>query len=673
MAAVADGKRAADGRSVVKPEEDYVWPSMRAAEEALLLHAGSPAVEKLVVRLMPLGELSRGLAGHAPAVVEIVQTGEAVAVPVAGRALSRHGGLSSASWKKVRALWEDPARAREGRILDRLPVDKRAAKKVIQQRISTQLVARVTHYAAAPGGPFAEQLRAAGWWKRLAAAVTAHGLGYAAGLTAWALMGRAALSGRWDAGWFWGWVILLGILVPLEASAAWWQGWLSISFGGLLKQRLLAGSLEIDTDKIRHQGVGQLLSRVLESESLEALSLTGGAAAVLSTVELMLAAVVMALGAGPAVTVALFVAWLAVVSAVAWRYAQRRREWMRQRNRLTHDLVEKMNGHRTRIAQQPPVLWHEGEDRDLVRYLRGSESMDRLHAWLVAVGPRGWLVLGMTAVGLSFVNGSAPMEAVAIATGGVLLGYQALRRFVFGLAQLAGAWQAWEMVRDLFDAASHGETGETDLAGGVDASDKVMDVRDVAYAYPGRDRSVLSECSLEIRAGDRVLLEGASGSGKSTFGAILAGLRKPSGGLLLAGGMDRATIGAQGWRRRVATAPQYHENHVMAAPLHFNLLMGRAWPPSPEDIKETLAVCRELGLGPLLERMPAGLGEMVGDTGWQLSQGERSRVFLARAILQGAPLVILDESFAALDPETLEQCLECVLRRAPSLLVIAHP
>jgi ABC-type transport system involved in cytochrome bd biosynthesis fused ATPase/permease subunit len=71
--------------------------------------------------------------------------------------------------------------------------------------------------------------------------------------------------------------------------------------------------------------------------------------------------------------------------------------------------------------------------------------------------------------------------------------------------------------------------------------------------------------------------------------------------------------------------------------------------------------------------MPAGLTEMVGDTGWQLSQGERSRVFLARAILQGAPLVILDESFAALDPETLEQCLECVLRRAPSLLVIAHP
>jgi ATP-binding cassette subfamily B protein len=123
----------------------------------------------------------------------------------------------------------------------------------------------------------------------------------------------------------------------------------------------------------------------------------------------------------------------------------------------------------------------------------------------------------------------------------------------------------------------------------------------------------------------------------------------------------------------VATAPQYHENHILAAPLIFNLLMGRNWPPTRDDRKEAVAVCQELGLGPLLSRMPAGLLEMVGDSGWQLSQGERSRIYLARAILQGAPLVILDESFAALDPETLEQCLECALRRAPSLLVIAHP
>ncbi len=55
---------------------------------------------------------------------------------------------------------------------------------------------------------------------------------------------------------------------------------------------------------------------------------------------------------------------------------------------------------------------------------------------------------------------------------------------------------------------------------------------------------------------------------------------------------------------------------------------------------------------------------MVGETGWQLSHGEKSSIFLARALLQDSQLVVMDESFAALDPETLEMCLDCAYRRA---------
>ena len=63
----------------------------------------------------------------------------------------------------------------------------------------------------------------------------------------------------------------------------------------------------------------------------------------------------------------------------------------------------------------------------------------------------------------------------------------------------------------------------------------------------------------------------------------------------------------------------------------------------------------------------------VGETGWQLSHGEKSRLYIARALLQHAELVVLDESFASLDPENLRRALNCVLARAPTLLVIAHP
>ena len=69
----------------------------------------------------------------------------------------------------------------------------------------------------------------------------------------------------------------------------------------------------------------------------------------------------------------------------------------------------------------------------------------------------------------------------------------------------------------------------------------------------------------------------------------------------------------------------------------------------------------------------AGMLQTVGETGWQLSHGERSRVFIARALLQDPDVVILDESFAALDPANLRKCLETVIERSPTLMVVAHP
>jgi ATP-binding cassette, subfamily B, bacterial len=92
-----------------------------------------------------------------------------------------------------------------------------------------------------------------------------------------------------------------------------------------------------------------------------------------------------------------------------------------------------------------------------------------------------------------------------------------------------------------------------------------------------------------------------------------------------------------------------------------------------EDFVEAKAVCDELGLSDLLSRMPSGFDQLLGETGWQLSHGERSRLYIARALLQDSELLILDESFAALDPENLRRALECVLSRAKTLLVIAHP
>jgi ABC-type transport system involved in cytochrome bd biosynthesis fused ATPase/permease subunit len=154
---------------------------------------------------------------------------------------------------------------------------------------------------------------------------------------------------------------------------------------------------------------------------------------------------------------------------------------------------------------------------------------------------------------------------------------------------------------------------------------------------------------------------------------VLAGFNRPERGLLLSCGLDPQSLGRTGWNERVTLVPQFNDNHVLGGTFAYNVLLGRRWPAQGDDLAQAEAVCRELGLGPLLERMPAGMRQMVGETGWQLSHGERSRLFAARALTSGAELVILDESAAALDPESTELVLDCARRRARALLVIQHP
>ncbi|MDE3092050.1 MAG: ABC transporter ATP-binding protein, partial [Chloroflexota bacterium] len=138
-------------------------------------------------------------------------------------------------------------------------------------------------------------------------------------------------------------------------------------------------------------------------------------------------------------------------------------------------------------------------------------------------------------------------------------------------------------------------------------------------------------------------------------------------------GHDRQTLGADEWRSKVVIVPQFHENHIFTETFGFNLLMGRRWPPTAQDLAMAETVCRELGLGDLLDRMPAKFDQPIGERGWQLSHGEASRLYIARALLQDADLVILDETFGTLDPENLQRAMNCVLNRAPTLMVIAHP
>ena len=528
-----------------------------------------------------------------------------------------------------------------------------------------------------PHAGFLGRLRRAGLLRRLGLLLAAHTAAYGFWLLSWWAIGRAALLERVDAGWLLAWGLLLLTMVPLRLLALWSQGVLALGAGGLLKQRLLHGVLRSDPETIRREGAGQLLGRTLESEAVESLALGGGVLALLAAIELLLSGAVLSRGAGGGLSVTLLVLWVVVSLWSAARIHRRRDRWTAERRSLTNDLVEKLVGHRTRRAQESPERRHRGEDESLQSYLLASRSMDRAATILLALAPRGWLVLGLLALGPAFVTGQGTPESLALSLGGLLLAFRALQKLAFGTAHLVAARVAWKQVAPILRAAARAEpaggAAEALASRGTPPGQPVLEARDVHFAHAGRPDPVLHGLSLEIRSGERLLLEGPSGGGKSTLASLLSGLREPRSGHLVLHGLDARTWGPAAWRRRVAAAPQFHENHVLTETLAFNLLLGRRWPPREEDFAEAERLCRELGLGGLLDRMPAGLQQMLGEGGWQLSHGERSRLFMARALLQGSDLVLLDESFAALDPESLDRCLRCVLARAPTLLVIAHP
>jgi ATP-binding cassette subfamily B protein len=556
----------------------------------------------------------------------------------------------------------------------RIPPSKqpRARDAILRERLGAQRIRGIWLLRLPPGASFREQLRRARIPRRLLALCAAHAIQYGLWILAWYIAGKNVLSGAVDRAWLIPWALLLLTLVPLRILITRLQGWVAIGAGALLKQRLFLGALRLDPDSIRHQGAGQLLGRVLESEAVEALALSGGFLALVALIEIVAAMFVLAAGAGGLLQSALLFIWLFIVAAIAWKYFQRNRDWTDVRRAMTHQLVESMAGHRTRLAQLAADGWHAGEDEALENYVKSSRAMDRSTVRLIALAPRGWLVLGLLGLTPALVYGNDSPARIAIAVGGTLLAYRAWRRLTAGAWQLAGAAVAWQRTSVLFGAATRQELpGSLDPAA-APSSPLVVEARDLTFRYNHRAEPVLRGANLAIPRGGRVVLKGASGGGKSTLVSLLSGVRQPTSGRVLVDGLDRAALGAAEWRRRLAAAPQFHENHVLAETFAFNLFLGRHSVLTPADFEEAQAVCEELGLGPLLARMPAGLLQMVGETGWQLSHGERSRLYIARALLQNAELVVLDESFAALDPENLKRAVECAVKRAPSLLAIAH-
>ncbi|WP_437666233.1 ATP-binding cassette domain-containing protein [Sorangium sp. So ce1182] len=646
-------------------------------------YAGCMGVEAEAVE-SSFADLPRAIASLGPSIVRVEQ-GYLAVTSTSGRGLS----VLTPALTRARIPLEIVRRALSAHLEDRPAshVEKwlaaarvsprraaRARAELLAQLVADKPISGMWLLRADPGSSFRRLLSMRGVLRRGAVFLGAAALQIALGVFAWWLIGAGALDGDVQPGWLVAWVLLSLSAIFVQLFATWTGGLLTIDIAALLKQRLLCGALRLDPAAIRTRGSGALLAMVSESEAVETAGLGGALGAIVGVVQLASAAVVLAAGAGGGLHVALLFGWAFVVALLARRFARQRAAWTRERFAITSGFVENVVGHRTRVAQELPQLHHVEEDAVLERYHVASRAMDRVGDLLSSLPARGWLALGLLGL-VPAVLGGVSVGPLVVATGGILQAQAAFAMLATSLGALLSAAVSWRSIARLFTAAADREPPGIPQAvlGRPATSDVVLEARGVSFRYGEGGEPVLRDCGLVLSKGDRLLLEGRSGGGKSTLAGVLSGLHAPASGLVLLRGLDRRTLGGAAWRSRVASAPQFHDNHVLSGTLAFNLLMGRAWPASPEDRREAEVVCRKLGLGPLLDRMPSGLDQVVGETGWQLSHGERSRLFLARALLQRADAVILDESFGALDPLTARECVGAVIERAPALVVIAHP
>jgi thiol reductant ABC exporter CydD subunit len=190
----------------------------------------------------------------------------------------------------------------------------------------------------------------------------------------------------------------------------------------------------------------------------------------------------------------------------------------------------------------------------------------------------------------------------------------------------------------------------------------------VRLSYGARLAPALDGFSLDVPAGVTVALVGPTGAGKTTAAHVLLRFLEPAAGAVLVDGVPLATLAPEAWRARVAWVPQ--RPRLLEGTVRENLLLARR-DASGSEIERALALAQ---LDGVVASLPLGLDTPIGESGERLSGGEAQRLALARAFLKDAPVLVLDEPTAQLDPETEDAVVDALarLRRGRTVLLVAH-
>ncbi|MBQ0964199.1 ABC transporter ATP-binding protein [Streptomyces sp. RK23] len=369
-------------------------------------------------------------------------------------------------------------------------------------------------------------------------------------------------------------------------------------------------------------------------------------------------------GAGALPAYALALRWYLPRSAPLYR-----RQRVAQADRA-QALISALNGIDTVRAYRLEGAFRERVTRESWRVRDLGIEVFRFFGRFVGRENRAEFI-GLT---LIIVVGYALLEADAATLGEVAAAPLLFHRlftplgaimFTFDEAQKSGA-SLTRLVGVLGEDAADRLVGDASV--GAAAGPYPVTVRGLTFTYPGAEEPVLRDVDLTIPAGGSLALVGATGAGKTTLAALVAGIGTPQAGSVRVGRTDLAELDEAGARALVSILTQ--ETHVFSGTLADDLRLAA---PRATDA-ELLDALRTVGADRWADALPDGLGTLVGEGGERLDPTKVAQIALARLVLGRAPVVVLDESTAEAGSEGAAELERAVLAACAgrTTLFVAH-
>ncbi|MCI9225069.1 MAG: ABC transporter ATP-binding protein [Acutalibacter sp.] len=290
---------------------------------------------------------------------------------------------------------------------------------------------------------------------------------------------------------------------------------------------------------------------------------------------------------------------------------------------------------------------------ELDYFINISEDVKEKHSYTI-----GW-TSAVTAVFPYLLSGVVYLVVTAKAWCGAI-GIGGIVQYVGAMSRFAGSLQKFvkkltevisnnEFLRETFEFLDRENTkyqGTIPTEKRLD-NEFLIEFKDVSFKYPGTDAWALRHLNLTLRIGERLAVVGRNGSGKTTMIKLLCRLYDPTEGVITLNGIDIRKYNYDEYMALFSVV--FQDYHL------FSFQLGQSVAASVKYDKErVLHDLREAGLGELLEKMPQGLDTYLNkdfdENGMEFSGGEAQKTAMARALYKDAPLLVLDEPTAALDP-----------------------